>query len=277
MDKPTVALITAVWKRPELTKLVLDRFKNIQSELTDKINIKLIGVGSEGNKSRNLCESRGFFYVECENAPLNRKYNSASRATKQFNPDAVFRIDSDDWVTSDIFEQYLKKIEEGEDAVGLIDLYFLDLQQFILGKWNGYGFLNNRVDRYEAWRRKLKGRTHGVARCFSKRLMEALNWELWDDDLELNSWLDGNCDKRLKRYQFKIKGYRMRELGVLALDIKGGGTNVTKNTFKKLKLKLIQEPRKFLTSTFPESEVKNLFKLYNSIKNTNSTENHIEI
>ena len=67
MVKPTIALITAVWKRPELTGLVLNRFKNIKFELSNKINLELIAVGSEGDVSRRLCESRGFFYVEYEN------------------------------------------------------------------------------------------------------------------------------------------------------------------------------------------------------------------
>ena len=60
MDKPTIVLITAVWKRPELTGLVLNRFKNIKVELSNKIKLALITVGSEGDVSRRLCETRFF-------------------------------------------------------------------------------------------------------------------------------------------------------------------------------------------------------------------------
>ena len=261
MKKPTIVLITAVWKRPELTEIVLERFKNIKFEISDKINLVLVAVGSEGHISRNLCETRGFLYIEHSNKPLNQKYNAACRATKQFDPDAVFKIDSDDWITGNTFNRYLEILNNGYDAVGLLDIYFLDLSDFKLGRWNGYGFFNNKVDRYEAWRRKLKGRTHGVARCFSRRVMEKLNWELWDDHLELNSWLDGNCDKRLKRYGFNIKGYKMKELNVFAMDIKGGGTNITKDTFAKLKIENIKTPFDFILSFFPLKEAEKLISL----------------
>ena len=91
MGQRTVALITAVWKRHELTDLVLNRFKSIKNEIADEINLELIAVGSEGTASRQLCEKHGFTYIEQDNMPLNRKYNAASRLAKTFNPDAVYR------------------------------------------------------------------------------------------------------------------------------------------------------------------------------------------
>jgi hypothetical protein len=45
MGKRRVALITAVWKRHDLTGLVLNRFRNIKEELADTIDLKLIAVG----------------------------------------------------------------------------------------------------------------------------------------------------------------------------------------------------------------------------------------
>ena len=100
MGKRRITLITAVWKRHELTGLVLNRFRNIKRELSDTIDLELIAVGSEGDASRQLCENHGFTYVEQDNMPLNRKYNAASRLAQESNPDAVYRIDSDDWITS---------------------------------------------------------------------------------------------------------------------------------------------------------------------------------
>ena len=58
------------------------------------IDLELIAVGSEGDKSQQLCENHGFAYVEHDNMPLNRKYNAASRLAQESNPDAVYRIDS---------------------------------------------------------------------------------------------------------------------------------------------------------------------------------------
>ena len=66
MDKPTIALITAVWKRPELTGLVLNRFKNIKFELSNKINLEKkytnynFGIGrSEGFRNPTIYELYG--------------------------------------------------------------------------------------------------------------------------------------------------------------------------------------------------------------------------
>ena len=72
MGKRRVTLITAVWKRHYLTGLVLNRFRNIKAELADMIDLELIAVGSEGDKSQELCENYGFAYVEYDNMPLNR-------------------------------------------------------------------------------------------------------------------------------------------------------------------------------------------------------------
>ena len=261
MNKPTFVLITALWKRPELTNLVLERFKNLKIEISDKFNLELIAVGSEGSESKKLSESKGFLYIEYKNSPLNIKFNQACIAAKQFDPFAVFKIDSDDWITSNIFEKYFELLQEGEDAIGLKDLYFLDLKGFRLGKWDGYGYFNTRMNRFESWRRKLKGRSHGVGRCFSNSAMQKLNWKLWDDNIEIDSWLDGNCDRRLRNHNMKIKSYKMSDLQVFAMDIKGGGANITIDTFKKLKIKMQNNPIDIISNYFPPEEVKNLLRL----------------
>ena len=43
-----MVIITAVWKQFSLTELVLDRFNHIKSEISNKINLELVAVGSEG-------------------------------------------------------------------------------------------------------------------------------------------------------------------------------------------------------------------------------------
>jgi len=262
MSRRIVALITAVWKRHELTALVLNRFRNIKDELADTIDVKLIAVGSEGDASRQLCENHGFAYVEQDNMPLNRKYNAASRLAQESNPDAVYRIDSDDWITSAAITNSLKKIDDGHLAVGLLDLYFLDLVSFKLGRWPGYGFFNNKK-RMWAWRNR--GKTVGVGRCFSRELMDELGWEIWDQEPELSKWLDTNCDERLKERGHKIKGFTMQELQTFAMDIKGGGENITTQTFSNLRIKWVKDAKSKLYQHFPKEEVDSLIELSQSI------------
>lgn len=262
MGKRRVTLITAVWKRHDLTGLVLNRFRNIKAELADMIDLELIAVGSEGDKSQELCENYGFAYVEYDNMPLNRKYNAASRLAQESNPDAVYRIDSDDWITSDAITNSLTKIDEGHLAVGLLDLYFLDLASFRLGRWPGYGFFNN-TKRMWAWRNR--GKTVGVGRCFSRELMDELGWEIWDQEPELSKWLDTNCDERLKERGHKIKGFTMQQLQTFAMDIKGGGENITTQTFSNLRIKWVKDAKSELYQHFPKEEVDSLIELSNSI------------
>jgi len=262
MSGRIVALITAVWKRHELTALVLNRFRNIKDELAGTIDVKLIAVGSEGDASRQLCENHGFAYVEQDNMPLNRKYNAASRLAQESNPDAVYRIDSDDWITSAAITNSLKKIDDGHLAIGLLDLYFLDLVSFKLGRWPGYGFFNNKK-RIWAWRNR--GKTVGVGRCFSRKLMDELGWEIWDQEPELSKWLDTNCDERLKERGHKIKGFTMEGLQTFAMDIKGGGENITTQTFSNLRIKWVKDAKSKLYQHFPKEEVDSLIELSQTI------------
>jgi len=262
MGRRKVSLITAVWKRHELTDLVLNRFKNIKDEIADKIDLELIAVGSEGEKSQKLCENHGFNYVEQDNMPLNRKYNAASRLAKETNPDAVYRIDSDDWITSHAIINSLKMIDEGHSAVGLLDLYFLDLSTLKLGRWPGYSFFNH-TKKIWAWRNK--GKTVGVGRCFSRELMEALDWEIWDQEPELSRWLDTNCDERLKERGHKIKGFTMEQLETFAMDIKGGGENITTQTFSSLRINWVQDAKSELYQHFQKEEVDSLIELSKAI------------
>ena len=262
MGTRKVTLITAVWKRHEFTSLVLNRFKNIKDELAGTIDLELIAVGSEGEKSQELCEKYGFNYVEEDNMPLNRKYNAARRLAKETNPDAVYRIDSDDWITSEAITNSLKMIDAGYPAVGLLDLYFFDLETLKLGRWGGYSFFNH-TNRIWAWRNK--GKTVGVGRCFSRELMELLDWEIWDQEPELSRWLDTNCDERLKERGHKIKGFTMQQLQTFAMDITGSGENITSQTFSSLRIKWAQDAKSELYQHCPKEEVDSLFDLSSKI------------
>ena len=79
-----------------------------------------------------LCEKNGFIYTEQDNMPLNRKFNAASRLAKKTNPEAVYLMGSDDWITSEAIINSLKMIDKGHSAVGLLDLYFFDLPSLFL-------------------------------------------------------------------------------------------------------------------------------------------------
>ena len=82
---------------------------NLKEELKDVLNLELVAVGSEGDKSKNICEESGFNYFEYENQPMSEKWNFGLQMTKKFNPDAVIIIGSDDLIDKPLLKFYDKK------------------------------------------------------------------------------------------------------------------------------------------------------------------------
>ena len=95
--------------------------------------------------------------------------------------------------------------------------------------------------------------------------MDELGWEIWDQEPELSKWLDTNCDERLKERGHKIKGFTMQQLQTFAMDIKGGGENITTQTFSNLRIKWVKDAKSELYQHFPKEEVDSLIELSQSI------------
>jgi hypothetical protein len=57
----------------------------------------------------------------------------------------------------------------------------------------------------------------------------------------------------------------MQQLQTFAMDIKGGGENITTQTFSNLRIKWVKDAKSELYSHFPKEEVDSLIELSNSI------------
>ena len=75
-------MLTCVWKRPKLTKIILSYYSKLKKEIKNTVNLELVAVGSEGNKSRKICEGAGFHYFEHENQPMSNKWQYGLKMTK---------------------------------------------------------------------------------------------------------------------------------------------------------------------------------------------------
>jgi hypothetical protein len=213
--KKKIAIITCVWKRYDLTKIVLEYLKYTQNVLRNDLDIEIVIVGSEGDLYRKLCEQLNFHYVEKPNKPLNKKFNAASKYCEKIQPDEVLLIGSDDIITPNTIIELSNRMNEDNDIVGLTNLYFMDLKDFNIHKWNGYtGSIYK------------KGTTIGTGRLYSKKVLEAVDWYLWDNDHDINIALDGNSHRRIKKFGFNFKGYSLEELNGFAMDVKGTGVNL---------------------------------------------------
>lgn len=239
---PRLVLLTCVWKRPELTEVVLSYYRGVAKELSDQIELILFAVGSEGRNSRQLCERYGFYYVEHENLPLSDKWEFGLKNTQAFNPDAVITVGSDDLLSVSLFQHYAKLLNQGYLFCGLSDGYFLDLAN--AGEmlyWKGYGGLNS--ERGMPWR---LNETLGMGRMYSRLLLEKIDYSLWHGK-HVNKGLDGIAKERLfslgmlavlkehtipvllngQKIFFGQMAVRMNDLEVFAVDVKSPGENVT--------------------------------------------------
>ncbi|MBT8397680.1 MAG: hypothetical protein KJN92_11975, partial [Gemmatimonadetes bacterium] len=162
-------LLTCVHKRPELTRAVLGIYRQMQRSVAEEVDLRLLAVGSEGLRSRKMCEDHGFDYIEHANSPLSHKWNAGVDAARDYDPDGLVIVGSDDLVSKEMFRAYADRLSDGVDFFGLEDLYFFDAATGLLGYWSGYGSL------YPA----RKGEPIGCGRCFSRRLLDSTFWNLW--------------------------------------------------------------------------------------------------
>jgi hypothetical protein len=165
------AIITTIWKRHELTEIVLNYYKGK--------GFLLIAAGSEGRESRLLVERvGGWIYIEVPNAPLTEKHNALLKKAKEYNVEGVILIGSDDLIGFEQLKKYKEFTAEETEYIGWRDCYFYDTQKKELKYFEGYG------------------QSIGAGRYFSKAVLEAADWQLWTG--KKNRSLDANCKKRLE-------------------------------------------------------------------------------
>lgn len=206
-----ICIVTTMWKRPLLTDFVLEYYKNLQYELRNEINLILISCGSEGEISKRISEKNNFFYIEFENEPLTQKHNKAFEVTKEFDPDSVILVGSDDLISKEVILR-AKYLTTDNDLIGFKDFYLLDDEKEIR-HWSGY--VGTR-----------EGESIGGGRTFSKKLLENLDWRPWGEEIS-NRSLDLIFTKRIKNMQVKIKVVESSTENGLVFTIRTN-TNITK-------------------------------------------------
>ena len=234
--KLNLVMLTCVWKRPKLTKIIMSYYSKLKEEVRDTVNLEFVAVGSEGKKSRTICEDAGFHYYEYENQPMSKKWQHGLEMTEKFNPDGVIIMGSDDIITKEIINFYVEKINLGYLLIGIKDFYIYESSIKKLAHWRGYGELNDahRMDE-----------TIGLGRCLARPLLDKIKFDVWSG-LELKRNLDGAMTNRLKEFGiFPVSedncsiiihngkilrighiGYKLNEMNGFAIDIKSK-TNVT--------------------------------------------------
>ena len=182
-----IVLLTCVWKRPELTDVVLEYYGEMAREVREYVDLRIVAVGSEGEVSKGLCEKHGCEYHECDNEPLNRKWEFGLRKARLLDPDGVVIAGSDDLISKTLFVEYSSLLRHGVLCAGVSDAYFMDCNSGELIYWRGYG--GKARDKGMPYR---IGETLGMGRLLSKRLLDVIDVPLWG-----NEWLNKSLDRQM--------------------------------------------------------------------------------
>lgn len=198
-------IVTSIYKRHDLSRVVLNYFSRLKS----KFGYELLAVGSEGNRSRNLCEECGWNYIEYPNNPLTQKFNAIFLAAKKYNPDGIVLVGSDNLLSESLIQYYYDNFNADTEGLrGLKDAYFFSVSDQKTLYWKGHGpggFHDNK--------------SIGAGRFFSKKLLDILEWQPWgnkQEDRALDNWCSQNV--RNEKKQMEIR-FTMEQSGI-CVDIK---------------------------------------------------------
>lgn len=206
-----IAIVSAVWQRHNIFEMFAVGCK----QLIENCNAEIVVIvsGSEGNRSKNLVEKHGFIYCEMPNSNLASKVNAPVKIARNLKADYIFAMGSDDVISVEAFNIYIRQMEKGIDFIGVTDFYFYDTVSKKSIYWGGY---------LEKWR---FGHTCGACRAISKKLLEKWNWTVWES--KHNTVLDNSIQDKLTITKHSSCLFSLKHQGVFAVDIKSQ-TNMTK-------------------------------------------------
>lgn len=193
-----LALIIPIYKRHDLTKIVINRFV----EQSKKYGFGIVIAGSEGEVSKELAQ--GLHYIETENNPLGKKQNTLLKYAKELGFTSVVMMGSDNIVEDKFFDEVLKLSDKTKEVHGTIDFYFYRTIDKKFGLFKGY---------------RNGKQLGGAGRFYSNHILNQVDWVLWDE--KRNSGLDSSVDEKLFS-----KGIGIAVMDVFLMDVKHT-TNIT--------------------------------------------------
>lgn len=238
-----VAIVTAVWKRPEVFDMFAAGIRDLQLKFHGRLEIICCVAGSEKQISRNMVLAhQGFYYVEYSNHPLHQKMNQATLLARKFDPDYCLMVGSDDLIGLNLMERYFTLMGQGIDYAYLTDCYFYDITTKRGLYWGGYTRPFNR------------GKGAGIGRLISKKVLNLINWICWPPGFD--RILDTGFDKQIDRLRCSKIEINLKREKLFALDIKSS-TNMT--PFEKWDNSFYIDGRQLLFNNLPEHLAKHIY------------------
>tara|TARA_R110000772_G_scaffold158171_1_gene269409 strand:- start:5 stop:829 length:825 start_codon:yes stop_codon:yes gene_type:complete len=186
-----IVFIIAIYQRHDLTKIVLDYYR----KLSKKYGFKIVVAGSEGRISKDL--AKGLIYIETPNEPLTSKNNAMMQKAKEFNPDAVVLLGSDDLICENVIRWYYEL--NTDKVMGFADIYFYSTEH----KITSYLHLDKHF---------------GAGRYYPKTVLDKCNWNAWSG--KLNKGCDNNSEKYLRSLGVEFERIELNKINGFLIDIK---------------------------------------------------------
>jgi len=188
----------------------------------EHINIIVLAVGSEGEKSRKLAESYGLEYFEYKNLPIDEKFDAGIFESQKYNPDYVTLVGHDDMITGSYFDRAISYLSNGADCIGLLDCYIVDYERHRMHHWSGY------PDYSIGWFRKGNQTRHGEAiaagKVFGKNILHKMQWTPFDSNKSFAEDIsdDERSVDKLNSYNALVKNIRMADCNCDYWNVKEG-------------------------------------------------------
>lgn len=206
-----IAIITAIWKRPEIFKLFTEGIRQI-TKAHPTVKFEVVVAGSEGKNSESIVKEAGFHYIEIPNQPLAEKHNSTLKKVKTLSPDYIICLGSDDILSPELVGLYIEKLQTQKlDIIGLKDFYFYDVRNGKAIYWAGYN--DGR-----------KGLFCGAGVILSAKVLNVWGWKIWNN--AHNAVLDNSLHEKIRMTPCKKLTICLRDEKMYAVDLKSD-TNMT--------------------------------------------------
>jgi hypothetical protein len=132
------------------------------------------------------------------------KLDKGLRFMEQMEWDAVLMMGSDDIIDSRLLDSFISNLENGFEAVGILDCYFYDLNYNISIRWPGYPYYHHRHNE-----------PAGAWRLYSRKAIESVGYSLWDST---HGGMDAHSWEKVKKKN-KVNAITMKGNG-MAIDLK---------------------------------------------------------
>ena len=202
--KTKLGILSSLWHRPQLTELFLDRLEHVK----EKFDCVPACVGTDYEHSQ-ACINRGILYTDHQNKPLGTKWNHGIRLFQDQDVSHVMILGSDDFVCDEFIEFSIEFCKD-KDFTGCKDLFMFGAHPHRKGFGTLFYF-------------RYKGFLVGPGRCYSKKILEEMNWTPWN--VNKNAGLDGSITKTVKMLGSHVKrgSFISRDRGLFLVDIKTSG------------------------------------------------------